>query len=96
MDNIVKAICDTKVDPKILGQVPEALAEMDQEDRRDFTVRSITVIRILDELSLLDTSPDLAAAIEFRLRAPARVSVRPELRAWSIPGDKQATPKTGP
>ncbi len=87
MSDIVGDIIRTKVTAEILEKVVIAFAAMEPADRRDFTGRAVTVIRVLDEEGLLGQHPRLAAAIEFRLEALARLSHRPELKAWSIPGD---------
>lgn len=87
MSDIVDAIRRTKVTADILEKVVAALAAMESADRRDFTGRAVTTIRVLDEEGLLRQQPHLAAAIEFRLEALARLSHRPELKAWSLPGD---------
>ena len=90
------AIFQTKVTPEILGRVLQAFGEMEPEDRKDMTGRALMVIRILDEEGLLDEEPHLAAAIEFRLEALARLAARPELKAWSIPGDVKGMVRLDP
>ena len=71
----------------MLGKVLTAFGTMKPGDWNDMTARVVTVIRLLDEEGLLDEEPHLAAAIQFRLEALARLAGRPELKAWSIPDD---------
>jgi hypothetical protein len=86
VSDIVDAICRTKVKAKTLQRAVAVLAELDVEDR-DFEGRVIAIIRALNEDGSDRSQPHLAAAIEFRLEAFARLSQRPELKAWSLPGD---------
>ena len=84
---MVEDIFRTKVTPEILAKVLSAFDTMEPEGLKDMTARVVTVNRLLDEEGLLDEEPHLAAAIQFRLEALARLAGRPELKAWSIPDD---------
>lgn len=87
MSKIVDGIRRTKVTFNILEKVVAAIAAMEPADRRDTTGRTLAIIRVLNQEGLLGKKRHLAAAIDFRLEALARLSHRPELRAWSLPGD---------
>ena len=84
MNKIVERIWRTQVTTDDLRMGLEALNDLPQEDRRDLTARALCLFRVFDG------EPDLAsktAAVDWRFEALARLSHRPELRAWSIPPD---------
>ncbi len=89
MNGIVNAIFQTAVTPELLEKAVAAVAKLESDDRKDLTGRAMAIIRMLDEEGLSGHELHLAAAIDFRLEALARLVHRPEMKAWSLPGDME-------
>ena len=96
MDKIVKSIFDTRVTAETLSVALAAIATLSQEERRDMTDRAVTIIAALDDAGLLDDQDDLPAAVEFRLRALAKLAKLTEFAAWSIPCDVEGAAHIDP
>ena len=62
------------------------IAELPEEDRRDVTAQMLRVIRYLDDAGTGDGRAALGLAINFRIRALARLTADGGLQGFRYPG----------
>jgi hypothetical protein len=89
--NLLKRANETKVDPQLMGEILEAVADLPADDR-DFEGTTIEIVKRVHELDLPDEQRgDLAMAINFRLMALARLMEKGGGRGWTAPGKEGCT-----
>ena len=80
---------DVAVSPALLGEVMQMHAGMCAEDRRDLAARSCRVFALLEDRVAQSQLGPLAAAIDFRLTALARLIEEQGGRGFTISGGTQ-------
>jgi hypothetical protein len=89
--NLLKRANETKVDPQLMGEILEAVADLPADDR-DFEGTTIEIVKRVHELDLPDEQRgDLAMAINFRLMALARKMEKGGGRGSTAPGKEGCT-----
>jgi hypothetical protein len=89
--NLLKRANQTKVDPKLIGEILEAVADL-PVGQRDFEGTTIEIVKRVGGLGLPDRERgDLAMAINFRLMALARLMEKGGGRGWTMPGNEGCT-----
>jgi hypothetical protein len=85
MSGIVQRILDAKVSAPDMERAFEAVHALLPEDRTDIAARIVCLIELFGAPGRHEVSPRVAA-IDWRCQALARLSDRPELKNWSLPG----------
>ncbi|QIQ86834.1 hypothetical protein [Erythrobacter sp.] len=80
-----------EVDPEILEEVLGRISELAPEDR-GFVGSSITAVHVVNDLGLPDGErQDMCLALNFRLRALAKLISENGAAGWTMPGADGAT-----
>jgi hypothetical protein len=86
MAGYLQQINRIKVRPELLREVIEMHAGMAPEDRPVFEARAFRMFELLKEKGIRPNRvSDVAIAIEFRMKALARLQRDAALREWSLP-----------
>ena len=88
---VVDKAMNTPLDPAMLKRALIEFSNMETEDRKDFTARAVTMIRILDQEENIETGERawMAMAVEWRLEALARLQSTPQFRRYSTGQDEE-------
>src|SRR5687768_13050982 len=89
--DVIRRANKTKVDPELMEEVIEAVADLPAADR-DYDGTTIEIIKRVSGLGLPERQRmDLSLAINFRFQAFARLMKDGGGRGWTLPGQEGGT-----